>query len=181
MPAGLTGLQGNSNQRKKSGGGGRLSRLTTEDQGCGSQCSLSLLPPSPAWPVGEWTFLDARLFSLAWRLLRACVHPGLRLGWNIVRAGCRWGVPCSALKGETVPDSLPAYRRRGHLQSKGGTHRGAADTWPGGPCSRRPCPGVPCPEGRFSPARSPRPHLQCPRWRCCRSATASGRRRRPPC
>lgn len=92
MPAGLTGLQGNSNQRKKSGGGGRLSRLTTEDQGCGSQCSLSLLPPSPAWPVGEWTFLDARLFSLAWRLLRACVHPGLRLGWNIVRAGCRWGV-----------------------------------------------------------------------------------------
>ena len=108
MPAGLTGLQGNSNQRKKSGGGGRLSRLTTEDQGCGSQCSLSLLPPSPAWPVGEWTFLDARLFSLAWRLLRACVHPGLRLGWNIVRAGCRWGVGGARGGGREVGSEVAA-------------------------------------------------------------------------
>ena len=46
--------------------------------------------------------------ALAWRLLRACVHPGLRLGWNIVRAGCRWGV--GGARGLGFPGALPQRR-----------------------------------------------------------------------
>ena len=70
------------------------------------------------------------------------------------------GVTCGAQEGPSVGQQTPALRAPA----------------PGDPTLGNPCPG-----GRFSPAGSPRPHLQCPRWRCCRSATASGRRRRPPC
>ena len=70
------------------------------------------------------------------------------------------GVTCRAREGPSVGQQTPGL---------------------GAPAPGDPALGDPCPEGRFSPARSPRPHLQCPRWRCCRSATASGRRRRPPC
>lgn len=65
MPAGFMGLQGSSNQRKKSGGGGRLSRLTMDGQGCGSQFSLPFsAPPVPCLASWEMDLLGCKVVFL---------------------------------------------------------------------------------------------------------------------
>lgn len=81
------------------------------------------------------------------------------------------------------PDPI---RRWGHTQCEGRTLCTGPQPW------GKSCPGLgqPGPGGSLSPAAGPqddgppsgvRPHLRCPRWRCCRSATALGRKHRPPC